>query len=327
MDRQTSTKEVASKFLDLASYLEESYLKAPDSDLNSKKIQIFEETLVSAAYAGSRRMIDYKCEYPKYEFLNYLVSRKNVLLHGSNYSNIKILHPIRASIGTEEWMNLKAIYATSDAIRPIFYAISNRDSYRYSLADGCFQAPNKDGGSKKFYYFRLNYDTMRGMPWRSGMIYIIPRAPFEPLFDDGGNFVDEWVSKTSVKIVAKLPVTPEDFPFLHQVYVQREKFVQQDYIERELDEKVCDSYIGDYEYAPGSIIAITRKGGLLFIQATGYPKIRLYAKSDTEFKLFGLNAKVVFVREAVNRISGLILRFPEQDIHVRKIPETTSLVL
>ena len=58
---------------------------------------------------GQGSEIEYYCEYPKHEFLTYLVQRKGLLLHGSNFPDIKLLIPIRVTKDTTSVVSLKYI--------------------------------------------------------------------------------------------------------------------------------------------------------------------------------------------------------------------------
>ncbi len=61
-----------------------------------------------------------------------------------------------------------------------------------------------------------------------------------------------------------------------------------------VDEAVLQSYVGNYELAPGFRIAVTREGTNLFGQATGQSRFEMYAKSPTEFYLKVVDARIVF---------------------------------
>jgi D-alanyl-D-alanine-carboxypeptidase/D-alanyl-D-alanine-endopeptidase len=61
-----------------------------------------------------------------------------------------------------------------------------------------------------------------------------------------------------------------------------------------VEERVLSTYVGVYELAPNFSIDITQAGTQLFGQATGQPKFELFAKSNTEFYLKVVAAKVVF---------------------------------
>jgi hypothetical protein len=64
---------------------------APVLALDSQKIESFEFLLLEARRLGPAAFIDYTVPYPKHEFLRYIVEQKQILLHGSNYPNVKIL--------------------------------------------------------------------------------------------------------------------------------------------------------------------------------------------------------------------------------------------
>jgi tetratricopeptide (TPR) repeat protein len=61
-----------------------------------------------------------------------------------------------------------------------------------------------------------------------------------------------------------------------------------------VDESTLDAYVGEYELAPGFVIAITRTGAQLFGQATGQERFELFAKSNTEFYLKVVSAQISF---------------------------------
>jgi CubicO group peptidase (beta-lactamase class C family) len=73
-----------------------------------------------------------------------------------------------------------------------------------------------------------------------------------------------------------------------------------------LDAKLLETYVGEYRLAPTFSITVTREGNALFVQATGQPKIPVYAESETEFFLKAVDAQVTFVKED-GRVSRLIL--------------------
>lgn len=74
-----------------------------------------------------------------------------------------------------------------------------------------------------------------------------------------------------------------------------------------LDSTVLERYVGEYELAPTFRIAVTREGNALFGQATGQPRFRLFAESETKFFLKVVDAQITFEREPDGRVTGLIL--------------------
>ena len=66
----------------------------------------------------------------------------------------------------------------------------------------------------------------------------------------------------------------------------------------ELKEELLKTYDGTYELAPGFNIVITHQGTQLFGQATGQGQFELFPKSDTEFYLKVVEARVTFAKNA-----------------------------
>jgi CubicO group peptidase (beta-lactamase class C family) len=66
-----------------------------------------------------------------------------------------------------------------------------------------------------------------------------------------------------------------------------------------LDPSVLDRYVGTYRVDPSFAIAVTRIGERLFAQATGQPRLGLYAEAEDRFYLRAVEAKVVFRHDAL----------------------------
>ncbi|HEY1014340.1 MAG TPA: hypothetical protein VGE07_16625, partial [Herpetosiphonaceae bacterium] len=158
---------------------------------------------------------------PRWPFLAYLAERKPVLLHGSGDPAIAELVP-RQSNDVEEFGNRRAVYAASDGIWPLFFAIVDRSHKPTSLLNACFRVATPAGDEHgPFYFFSLNRDVRQREPWREGMVYILPRAGFEPKparqQDDSTVQIMEWASPEAVAPLAKISVGPADFPFLAEI--------------------------------------------------------------------------------------------------------------
>jgi hypothetical protein len=104
----------------------------------------------------------------------------------------------------------------------MYFAIVNRDGPVCSLMNACFRVVDEDGNrGAPHYFFSINEDAFQDNPWRDGMIYILPSASFEQQgLEKHGHLqteIAQWASPVNVKPLAKLSVTPQDFPFLAQV--------------------------------------------------------------------------------------------------------------
>lgn len=295
------------------------YLPAPDLNLDNEKIQEFERAWAKAVDSQTLCAIEYDSPYPKHEFLSYLVEHKNLLLHGSNQMNLEVVDPVRTSTGKAAWQTLDAVYACSDGIWPIFYAIVDRKKYSGSLRNECLRLTDARGRVKKFYYFALNIQMLRKRVWADGMIYIVKRDAFEQLTDQVGNLLEEWVSKYSVRPCAKLLVAPKDFPFLHQVRVQREKETPQAAINLEkIAQPIPDDIVGQYDLAPDMVITLTRTNEYLLAQAPGCPSVPLVPESDLNYSLAGIAAHLTFIPNEQGQITELILKMGGREMYARK---------
>jgi CubicO group peptidase (beta-lactamase class C family) len=74
-----------------------------------------------------------------------------------------------------------------------------------------------------------------------------------------------------------------------------------------VDPKIYDSYVGEYELAPGFVFTVTREGDRLMVQATGQGKTELFPASETNFFPKVVRADFTFVKDAEGRVTQLIL--------------------
>jgi len=72
-----------------------------------------------------------------------------------------------------------------------------------------------------YYVFSVSQTALPNQPWRTGTVYLLPRGTFtvQPPLAFGSNQVQiaQLASFVSVEPLAKLTVTPADFPFLMQI--------------------------------------------------------------------------------------------------------------
>jgi len=88
----------------------------------------------------------------------------------------------------------------------------------------------------------------------------------------------------------------------------------------ELEESVLKEYVGKFELAPEFILAFFLEDGKLFGQATGQDSFELIPIGEDEFKVSGLDAKVIFNRNADDMIKGLTF-YQNGEHKAKKIPE------
>ncbi len=196
------------------------FLRIPDLKLDNAKAQAFESLFRKDREGREGCLIEYDCAYPKSEFLRYIVAHKNVLLHGSNSFGIDTLLPKEQTDYAGKPRT--AVFATGDGVWPIFFAVLDQVNFRGSLRNGCFVVTGPNGTEERFYFFSLSDTLWEQQPWTEGMIYVLPRDAFQKT-SIGTTRFDEWACEEPVRPLARLPVSPGDFPFLNNVTPHRER--------------------------------------------------------------------------------------------------------
>ena len=116
----------------------------------------------------------------------------------------------------------KAVFATSDPIWAMFYAIVDRDRYRLTLNNACILLADTEGSPfLPHYYFSVSRNALHRRPWRPGYVYFLPDETFveQPAGTYAGRHarVPQLASSVPVTPFARLQVAPNDFPFLAQI--------------------------------------------------------------------------------------------------------------
>ena len=75
----------------------------------------------------------------------------------------------------------------------------------------------------------------------------------------------------------------------------------------EVDPKILETYVGEYELVPTFVITITKEGNQLMLQATGQPKFEIFAEAETKFFLKVVDAQITFLKDAKGKVNELIL--------------------
>jgi hypothetical protein len=154
-------------------------------------------------------------EIPVWVFLDYLVRHRGMLVHGSGRSDIESFEP-RVTRDTFAGGEIPKIYAASSGVMAMFYAILDGERL-WELP--CLPARNvlyvrwtDNGEGKEGYWFTIDHRAVPYAPWRAGTMYVLPREPFTPDYQEM-----QWYSTTAVRPLVRISVRPEDFPLLHEV--------------------------------------------------------------------------------------------------------------
>ena len=90
-------------------------------------------------------------------------------------------------------------------------------------------------------------------------------------------------------------------------------------MEIDVDTRILDTYVGEYELGPNFILTITRDKNQLITQATGQGKIEIFAESETKFFVKVMDAQLEFVKNAVGKVEKLILTQSGRKMDAKKI--------
>ena len=74
-----------------------------------------------------------------------------------------------------------------------------------------------------------------------------------------------------------------------------------------MDTAALEHYVGQYALGPAFVLAITREGDRLFLQATGQPRFQIFAETETRFFLKMVDAQLTFVKDASGKATEVIL--------------------
>lgn len=181
---------------------------SPKIDFYPAEIAAYDE-LISKIYEG--QLIPEKLPFPKYRFLQYLSLKEDFVFHGSNNLEIEMFEPRKQTLFNDKLT--KAVFASSEPIWSMFYAVFDRSKLVGSFRNGCLVYKNE-----KYHYYSLNKSTMKNKPWTSGKIYILPRNKFKPADNRNVHF-DEWICHEPVKPVSQLSVCAEDFYYINKVAI------------------------------------------------------------------------------------------------------------
>jgi hypothetical protein len=200
--------------------LPDYWLTRPGANLDEKTGNDFAELLAATLRSGDCPTIPYTLPYPRWQFLCYLADQQEMALHGSGDPNITLFEP-RQSNDLNEFGNQKAIYAASDGLWAMFFAVVDRARVM-SITNACVRLADDTGTMHGPYYvFSVSQAALPGRPWRTGTVYLLPRSTFitQPPMAFGSYQVHfaQLASFVPVQPLAKLTVGPEDFPFLSQI--------------------------------------------------------------------------------------------------------------
>jgi hypothetical protein len=199
-------------------HIPDQYLRRP-ATWRASDVADFERLFADHVSPRTGARIQYQIAAPKWQFLCWMTEFKNVVLHGGNGSTVDTLEPRQAD-DVSDFGARNAVYAASDGIWPMYFAIADRTVVT-SLVNACIHVDDNQVDTSCYYYFSINRDAVTSGPWVTGNVYVLSRDTFEPEAEDTWQgrrcLPTQWASHVPVRPMARLTVTPGDFPFLEQV--------------------------------------------------------------------------------------------------------------
>ena len=86
-----------------------------------------------------------------------------------------------------------------------------------------------------------------------------------------------------------------------------------------VDAKVFDTYVGEYELAPGFVMRVFREGEKFMTQATNQPAFEIFPESETTFAPRAFPAKLTFVKDADGKVTSVRLNQGGRETTGKKI--------
>src|SRR4051812_40987897 len=146
----------------------------PDDEVPAQFADLWAEHLAG----GAGPAVDYRLAAPRWQFLCWLADTQDVLLHGSGSADIGEFEPRQADDVGEFGARL-AVYAASDGLWPMYFAIVDRNVVG-SLVNASMHVLDDDGRhTGSYYYFSVDRDALAAGAWRPGSVYVLSRETFE----------------------------------------------------------------------------------------------------------------------------------------------------
>ncbi|MFC8146392.1 hypothetical protein ACFUKV_32350 [Streptomyces paradoxus] len=199
------------------------WIPRPQARQDPRTRASFDRLLATALDHGPDRPVDYRLDAPKWQFLCHVADRTDIVLHGTGDPGIRRFEPRQPS-DSLEFSNREAVFAATDGIWPMFYAVLDRERHPgVRTCNACIRCADAGGGlGEPHYFFPLSRTALARQPWRTGTVYLLPATGFErqPPITSGDSAVRvaQAASASPVEPAARLQVDPGDFPFLDRVH-------------------------------------------------------------------------------------------------------------
>lgn len=192
-------------------------LEAPPLDLPETVRRAFRAAL------DGRDLSQLPADVPRWAFLAWLAG-EGWLLHGSPLANLPELIPQHKNYAQpDEFSNTRGVYAASDGLWAMMYALTPPGTNRSDMALRIRQAGGSWSDTRYFYSLGGPAGADGRALLRPGVVYVLNSEGFtlSPAYRHPGlGFVQErhWVNPARVRPVLAVPVLPNDFPLPVRVH-------------------------------------------------------------------------------------------------------------
>ncbi|HKY46653.1 MAG TPA: hypothetical protein VJQ79_01605 [Acidimicrobiia bacterium] len=196
-------------------------LRLAEPEWEAGEVDVYRELADGITESRDGRTLEWHHPWPKWRFVEWLSRQGLFIFHGSPMADLDSFLPRRNSVeimdqgGTG---NRAAVYGTPFGLWAMWFAVIDRSKLKGTIRNGVMTWPDRSSRPVDLYRFTVHKDFVGGDIWRTGTLYILSRADFEPIpFYPGGPVSNEWASTSELKPLARLTIDPADFPFLDDV--------------------------------------------------------------------------------------------------------------
>jgi hypothetical protein len=165
------------------------------------------EALWARAAAGGA--LDDPFPVPKWAFLQHLVDRRGLLLHGSRTAGIDVLRPVSHSWGGGRISDQPGVFAVGHALMAMYFGIIDRTKVP-NLSNGLYWLTAPDGTTMPGFHLATDFVALAGRPFVEATVYVLPPDTF--------SLLGELTSLVPVRPLASVAVAPQDFPLLEDLW-------------------------------------------------------------------------------------------------------------
>lgn len=88
-----------------------------------------------------------------------------------------------------------------------------------------------------------------------------------------------------------------------------------------LDPKILDSYVGDYQIAPNMVVKVEKENSRLMFTVPMQPRVEAYPESEAKFFFTAVDAQVTFIKNDKGVTDELLFEYMGRKIHAKRVSQ------